>query len=63
MMPAGLMGSKRSAAAHQVDDQDHYRNDEQDVNESAHRVGAHQTQQPQHQKDDEDCPEHNGFLS
>ena len=32
------------------------------MDESAHRVGADQTKKPEHQQNDEDCPEHNNFL-
>jgi hypothetical protein len=32
--------------------------DEQDVDEPAKRVGRHEAEQPQHQQDDNDGPEH-----
>jgi len=32
------------------------------VNESAQRVRADQTKQPEHQQYDKYCPKHNGFL-
>jgi hypothetical protein len=49
---------KWPAALDQIDNQHYNRNDEQDMNESAQRVGADQPKQPEHQQDHEYCPEH-----
>lgn len=62
MIPAGRIGLERSTSADQVDDENDYGDDEQDVNEAAHRVRADNAQQPEHQQDNEDCPEHSSFL-
>ena len=62
MMPAGRIGSKRSTPADEVDDQNHYRYNEQEMDEPAERVGADHTKQPEHQQNNKDCPEHNCFL-
>lgn len=61
MMTAGFIwaSSQRSPALDQIDNQHHDRNDEQDVNESTHRVGADQSKEPEHQQDHEYCPQHN----
>jgi hypothetical protein len=54
MMPtiaAGFINSilQGAPALNQLDNQHHDRNDEQNVNESAQRVGADQSKQPEHQ--------------
>ena len=61
MMTAGFIwaSSQRSPALDQIDNQHHDRNDEQDVNESAQRIGADQSKKPEHQQDHEYCPQHN----
>src|SRR5436190_5826281 len=63
-MAASFIGAslQRPAALDQLENQHHNRNDEQDMNESAQRVGADQPKQPEHQQDHEYCPEHR-FLS
>jgi len=61
-MPAGFIGLQSPPAADEIDDQNHDRDYEQDVNESAHRVWTDQTKQPKHQQNDKYCPKHNGFL-
>jgi hypothetical protein len=48
---------------YQHDDREH----QQDVNESTKRVGADQTEQPEHEQNNEYCPQHSfppgsGFL-
>src|SRR6266566_9130408 len=57
---AGFIGGnlQRSAALDQIDNQHHNRNDEQDVNESAQRIRANQSKQPEHKQNHEYCPEH-----
>jgi hypothetical protein len=50
--------SDTAPALDQIDDQDDDSDDEQDVDESTHRVGANESEQPQHEKDNEDSPEH-----
>jgi hypothetical protein len=60
--PIGFIGSECAASAEEVDDQDYNREHEQNVNESAQRVRADQTKQPEHQQYDKYCPKHNGFL-
>src|SRR6266496_6159281 len=42
----------------QIDNQYHNRDDEQDVNKPAERVGADQSKQPQDQQNNKYCPEH-----
>jgi hypothetical protein len=42
----------------QINDQDDNCDDEQDVNESAHGVGADESEKPQHEQNNEDGPEH-----
>ena len=54
--------SKCSTPADQVNDQNHDSDHQQDMDESAQRVGADQTKKPEHQQNDKDCPEHNDFL-
>jgi len=54
--------SKCSTPADQVNDQNHDSDHQQDMDESAQRVGADQTKKPEHQQDDKDSPEHNDFL-
>jgi hypothetical protein len=49
---------QRTPALDQVDDQNHNRNNEQEMNESAQCVGADQSKQPEHQQDNKYCPEH-----
>jgi hypothetical protein len=59
-MAASFIGAslQRPTALDQLENQHHNRNDEQDVNESAQRVGADNSKQPEHQQDHEYCPEH-----
>jgi hypothetical protein len=49
---------QRAPALDQIDDQNHNRNNEQDMNESAQCVGADQSKQPEHKQDNKYCPEH-----
>jgi hypothetical protein len=49
---------QRTAALDQIDNQHHDRNNEQDMNESAQRIGADESKEPKHQQDHEYCPEH-----
>jgi hypothetical protein len=42
----------------QIDNQNHNRNNEQDMNESTQGVGADQSKQPEHKQDHKYCPEH-----
>jgi hypothetical protein len=46
------------AAADELNQQNHKSDHEQNVNESTQCIGADDTQQPQDQQDDEDCPKH-----
>ena len=62
MIPAGRIRLERSTSADQVDDENDYSDDKQDMNEAAHRVRADNAQQPEHQQDNEDSPEHSRFL-
>src|ERR1019366_5374011 len=48
-------------AAHQVNDQHHQRNHQQQVNQTAGYVEA-ETKKPQNQKHNENCPEHVDLL-
>jgi len=62
IMPAGFMKSRPlypASAGHEIDNQHHDREHEQDVNESTHRVRANEAQKPQHQQNNEYCPQHN----
>ena len=47
----------RPSSGDQVDDQDDERYDQQNVNQGAGNVEA-ETQQPENEKDDKDCPKH-----
>ena len=60
-MAAGFIDLRLQCAAalDQIDNQHHNRNDEQNMNESTHRVGADQSKEPEHQQDHEYCPQHN----
>src|SRR5437764_14254068 len=62
IMPAGFIGLQSPPAADEVDDQNHDRDYEQNVNESAHRVRTDQTKQPEDQQNDKYSPAHNSFL-
>jgi hypothetical protein len=59
-MAASFIGAslQRPPTLDQLDNQYYDRNYEQDVNESAQRVGADQPKQPEHQQDHEYRPEH-----
>jgi hypothetical protein len=46
-------------AGDEVDDQDDDGQDQQDVDEATHRVGADQAKEPKHQQNNEYCPQHN----
>src|SRR5260370_5390930 len=63
-MPAGFIGTRLQGtpALNQIDNQHHNGEHEQDVNESAQRVGADQSKQPKHEQDHKYSPEHR-FLS
>jgi hypothetical protein len=61
-MPAGFIGLESTPSAQKINDQNHYCEHEQKMNESAHRVGTDQTNQPEHQQYDKYCPKHNDFL-
>jgi hypothetical protein len=54
---------QRTAALDQIDDQNHNRNNKEDMNESAHCVGADQSKQPEYEQNNKYCPEHKVFLS
>jgi hypothetical protein len=60
-VPVSLAASsdRSSALDHLQDDHDE-RDHEQDVNESAERVRADHAQQPEHEKDNEESPQHDG---
>lgn len=59
----GAQAALQSAASgNQVDDQHNQGDDQQKVNQSAGDVEA-EAQDPQNQKDDEDCPKHMQHLS
>jgi hypothetical protein len=59
-MPAGFIGAslQGTPALNQIDNQYHNGEHEQDVNESAQRVGADQSKQPEHKQDHKYSPEH-----
>jgi hypothetical protein len=50
--------NNRSSSADQLDKKNNQRNHKQDMNESAQRVTAHDSEQPQDQEDYKNCPEH-----
>jgi hypothetical protein len=50
--------NRRASATQKVDDQNHDRQHKQDVNESSQCVRTNQSEQPQHQKNHENCPKH-----
>jgi hypothetical protein len=50
-------GSSGAAATDQVEDQNHYGDDQQQVDETARYVET-ETQKPQNQQNHEDCPKH-----
>jgi hypothetical protein len=52
---------RNTPAAHQVNDQYHHRNHQQQVNQSAPHVEA-KTKKPQNQQHNEDCPKHVDLL-
>src|ERR1039457_3017223 len=52
----------RSSARYQLDNQHHQRKHQENVNESAEGVAAHEAKQPQNQEDHKDCPEHFLYL-
>jgi hypothetical protein len=54
--------SNGSSTSDQLEDQDYYRQNQQQVNESTHRIAANKTEQPKHQKNYKDCPKHNPSL-
>src|SRR6266513_6095669 len=47
-----------ASAGYEVDNQHHDGQDQQDVNKSTQRVGANQSEQPEHQQNNEYCPQH-----
>jgi hypothetical protein len=51
----------RATAAHQLQYQDNQCDEEQNVDVRAQHMESNETQQPQHQQNNEDCPEH--FVS
>jgi hypothetical protein len=55
------MALHRTPAAHQVNDQYHQRNHQQQVNQTAGYVEA-ETKKPQNQKHNENCPKHVDLL-
>src|SRR5512143_184752 len=50
--------SDDSSSLDELDQHDHDGDDEQDVDEAAHRGGGDHSQNPEDQKDQADCPEH-----
>src|SRR5581483_4477669 len=61
-IPAGFILSilQRPAALDEIDDEHDDRDHQQDVNESSERVRADESEQPEHEENDEDSPEHSG---
>jgi hypothetical protein len=52
----------RPASRNQLEDQGHYGQYQQNVDETAHRVAAHHSHQPQHKQNYEDCPKHSSLT-
>jgi hypothetical protein len=50
----------RLSALDELDHKGNNRQDQQDVDEPAHGVGSDEPEKPQHQQNDENCPEHFG---
>jgi len=61
-MPAGFT-LQGSTALDQIDDQNHNSDNQENMNESAHGVGANQPQKPQNEQNYEDSPKHTIVLS
>ena len=58
-MPQALLASEStSPPSYEVEDQNNHCDDEQDVDQAAGDMEA-ETQEPQNQKNDHHCPEHN----
>jgi hypothetical protein len=55
--PARLDSEITSASGYQIEDQDDQRYDQQKVNQAAGNMKA-ETQEPQNEDDDKDCPKH-----
>jgi hypothetical protein len=47
-----------TSAGDQLDNENHDRDDQKQVNEPAKGVGTNQTEQPENQQNHEDCPKH-----
>jgi hypothetical protein len=53
--------SRHPSPAHQVNDQDHQRYDQKQVNQAAGHVET-EAEKPQNQKQNKDCPKHSDLL-
>src|ERR1019366_7652574 len=53
-----VMPSGHPSPLNEVDHQDHDGDDEQDMDEAAHRVRGDHSESPEDQEDHEDCPKH-----
>jgi hypothetical protein len=62
IMPAGFT-LQGSTALDQIDDQNDDSDHQENMNESAHGVGAHQSQKPQNEQNYKDSPKHTIVLS
>jgi len=65
----GLRSARRRAlhhwwtTLHEADDQDHDRDEQQEMDKASQGIGCHQSQEPQHQQDHEERPQHVRLLS
>jgi hypothetical protein len=56
-----ILALRHAAAAYQVNDQQHQSNHQQQVNQTSGHVEA-ETEKPQNQKHNENCPQHFDLL-
>src|SRR6266446_3699390 len=65
----GLRSARRRAlhhwwtTLHEADDQDHDRDDQQEMDKASQGIGGDESHEPQHQQDHEERPQHGRLLS
>jgi hypothetical protein len=60
--PPAFSQLEDSPALYQSNDQNDYGDDQKNMDQAAKGVSRHQTQKPQNEQDDYDCPEHMDLL-
>jgi hypothetical protein len=58
----GLLQWRGPAALQELNHEDDHRKDEQEMDEASQGIGGHQTEEPQHEQDHKDRPQHRRLL-